>query len=405
MLEVEKILKHGAMDKLKIPCDIGDIVPFEEDLMEPLVYKSMNQLHKGEKRFMVKQVWGNNAGSLGSTAKGQMLEDEDLQLTFEYLQWQYQSPEVSMISPNVVKVAAVEGFSEPGGRHAILEMQEAMQIFKYVVLPIHADTPLHWTAVLLVMHSDAEEEEVDNGGVKKVKEIFYFDWCESMKWNEAYARKVVRLLTLEKDQFLKLPVKKNKFRQAAGSNDCGLVVWYALEVALKASRKEGMWMVYPSPAAWRQKLHTMKSNLYEEKASWTLEVGQKLKPKFFISKPGEKILDKSAVAKLITSHWKAGSLKHKPAEFFTCGRCRWSSSGEGCFGCNPAKAAAVKADREKQCKQLEHALAAALEICKKKNLIEAEDPPDKPLEAMKLLGGNGGEQRIDTIYFYIYIYM
>ncbi len=75
---------------------------------------------------------------------------------------------------------------------------------------------------------------------------------------------------------------KNSYKQSVGSNDCGLVVWYALEVFMKQSRLEGPWKLYPMPDDWRKKLQVLKERLYTEQQGWNLEVAQNKKPKFQI---------------------------------------------------------------------------------------------------------------------------
>ena len=166
-----------------------EVRPWDDEAMEALAKKSIVNLTDGEKRFMIKQIWGNAKGSLAGTYANKMLSDEDLQATAEYLAWQYQQPLVNMASPAAVKVAMVEGTSTVEGQLCILELKELMQRSKYVVVPIHSDAPLHWTALVLCMEGDAAASEV--------KKIWYFDWCSAcIPSNRNYARKILRLLTI-----------------------------------------------------------------------------------------------------------------------------------------------------------------------------------------------------------------
>ena len=73
-LKWEKDVKNtGIMQEQHYPCDVGYILPWEEDAMEGKKAKSTAQLTVGEKRFMVKQIWGNCGGSLGSSLKTRCL--------------------------------------------------------------------------------------------------------------------------------------------------------------------------------------------------------------------------------------------------------------------------------------------------------------------------------------------
>jgi hypothetical protein len=376
----KEVKSTGIMQEQHYPCDIGDITPWEEEAMQPKKAKSIAQLTAGEKRFMVKQIWGNSKGTLISSMKNQMLADEDLHAIFEYLQWQYQMPEFAMIRPGAVKVACYEGMSSPEGVSCVFEMKDMMEKFKYVVLPIHAS--LHWTVLLLIM------EEGDTG---KVKEVYYFDFLPTVQLNLQYARKILRMLTVDgAGGCMEVPAVHNSYRQSYGSNDCGFAVWYALEVFMKQHRLEGKWTLYPVPSVWRERLHTLKTTLLEQQQAWILEVGMGTKPKVKITLPGDKITDKKAYDKEVSELWKAGTLKHKPKDFFTCSKCRWSTSGEGCYACNPKKGELVKDDRQKQVQQLRIALEKGLEICKLKGLLKEPVPEDEIVKDKdKLLQGGG----------------
>ena len=380
MLQIEKTLKHGAKDTLRYACDVKDVLPVEENTMETIEVKPISQLNKGEKRWMCKQVWGMNGGSLGSEKPGNMLTDEDLQAIFEYLQWQYQICEVTMVDPAIAKVIAMEGLSTAGSAECVQKCRDLMEAFQFVVVPVHSHVGPHWTAIVL----QTEEESA------KVKNCWYFDWLPTMQSNRSYARKILRLITMQPDNtFLELPPVQNHYVQRPGSNDCGLVVWYGLEVFMKQCRLEGPWKLYPNPADWRKKLQVLKDRLYAEQQNWNLEVAMNKKPKFQICLPGMKILDKAELLQDITKEWKAGTLKHKPKEIFGCSQCRWSpNTGAGCFSCNPQKKQEVKENREKQVKQLEIQLKKALKHCRDAGLITGDpDPEDEPAQTTDLAGG------------------
>ena len=373
---VKESKKTGVLHKAMFPCDLEDVVIWEPEAMEPLPRKPMNQLNRGEKRFMVKQVWGNSAGSLQSSQDKQMLTDEDLRCSFEYLQWQYQLPEFHLFAAAEAKFLCYEGLSSEEGVAALLRLKELLKHMEYVVIPIHADSPLHWTCLVLHCKDGA------------VVENLYFDWLPTVQSNAAFARKLLRFVTLEDGAFMKLSSTRNLYRQKPCSNDCGFVVWYALELLMKRHRGEGDHMLYPDPVQWRKTLHAVKQSLYEEQQKWKLEVAAHQKPKFAITLPGEKIVDKKAYDKEVAAAWKAGTLKHNPKQFFTCSACRWSISGEGCFNCNPKKAENVKKDREKQKAQLKIAMEKAMEAIQPLALPADEVyPEDKHLEAKSLSGG------------------
>ena len=88
----------------KINLDKEDVVECTGEEMEPKLMKSINTLTCGEKRFMTMQMWGHNVGEAVRTEPGRMLADEELTGIFEYLQWQYQMPEVVMVKAAMIKM-------------------------------------------------------------------------------------------------------------------------------------------------------------------------------------------------------------------------------------------------------------------------------------------------------------
>ena len=288
-LSMQQVKKDGSFQNFIYECEVEDVVPWDEDQMQAMKMKSFSTVTNGEKRFMVKQIWGNDLGDTDSSRNGEMLADTDLTAIFEYLQFQYQQPKVAMATPSAVKLACVEGASTPEGAACILDIKAIMKTSTHVVIPVHAEMPKHWTAILL---------EMETLGSIKVKRAYYFDWLKPLQVrNRNYARKILRLLTLENDlSYMQLAAPHNKYVQRIGSNDCGFVVWYAMEVAMKQQRLEGSWNLMPRPDLWRATLNTALKNLLKEQQKWILEdLTPKKKnwiPAFEIVLPGQKHVDK-----------------------------------------------------------------------------------------------------------------
>ena len=135
-LEGMKVNSKGEGAPFVYHCDLSEVVLWDDEAVQPLVKKSITTLTTGEKRFMIKQIWNQQKCSLAGTLPGKMLTDEDLKAIFEYLQWQYQQPLVTMADPATVKLAMVEGISTVEGQMCILELKEVMQRSRYVVIPI-----------------------------------------------------------------------------------------------------------------------------------------------------------------------------------------------------------------------------------------------------------------------------
>ena len=88
MLTLKQQMEHkstGVKHAARFHCDVEDVVPWPEaaEPMEPLQMKSMIQLNKGEKRFQIKQIWGNQKGYATQCAERQMLDDEAPQLELQ----------------------------------------------------------------------------------------------------------------------------------------------------------------------------------------------------------------------------------------------------------------------------------------------------------------------------------
>ena len=312
-LEAQVENKQGVQHTIMHSCDVKDVVPWKDDLMPPLHMKSMVQLNKGEKRFIIKQVWGNEKGGALQCEPGRMLEDDGLRAIFEFLQWQYQLPEFFLAGAAQVKLLGTQGVATDEGCNVAFELKEHMQVMKYIVLPIHADAPLHWTFLVLVMEEKAEEEQ--QGEERKVKDVMYIDWLKDMQSNARVAEKVLSILTVGENAVCELPAACNHYRQRPGSNDCGFAVWYALEVLMKRHRGEGELMLYPDPVNWRKKLKTFMQELRKQQQEWNMEVSLDKKPKFMIQLPGSKIVEKHEYDAKLKELKATGALKHKPQHF------------------------------------------------------------------------------------------
>ena len=178
---------------------------------------------------------------------GIMLDDTDISVISEYLQWQFVQPEVVCLRACQVKTAIHFGLDPAAGSLAMQMVMDTIAHAEHVIFPVHCDEPLHWTA----MHLKVEK------GSSKILQVLYYDWCFGIVENAALAQKILGVITLRKecaDAPLKLPKPRNAYRQLAGSNDCGFAVWQALENAHKSVRLEGPCGILPSPQSWRKLL-------------------------------------------------------------------------------------------------------------------------------------------------------
>ena len=69
---------------------------------------------------------------------------------------------------------------------------------------------------------------------------------------------------LTENNYGPLPPTTNKFRQGAGSNDCGIAGLHKLESIMMENRGEGVAKLYPNPKAWRTRLQSMCKVLNKE---------------------------------------------------------------------------------------------------------------------------------------------
>ena len=415
-LEIRKVKPDGYFQNMIFETTVQECLPWDDEAMERKEMKSQSNLDRGEKRFMVKQIWGNNVGNTDGARDGCMLDDADLTAIHELLQWQYKQPLIALAGADLVKLACIEGHSSEVGAQCLYEIKELMKVKKVIVLPIHADEPLHWTALALVM---------TDVGSSKVEEAFYFDWLKNpAPRNQSYARKILRLLTINPDDssYTLMPAKHNTYVQRAGSNDCGFVVWYALEVFMKQLRMEGKWMICPDPASWRRQLCTLVKGLIQEQQKWMIQDAMEKKPAkkdiVKITLPGNKETLDPYEAKAMNEMWlKEGKLKIKAAEFFTCAKCRWGGDGVGCVACNPDANETLLKKKEKEVKHLQNSVDEWYEMMKKKGIVPEYVPQDRKAEpGKKICGGGEGStgtgrimenstSYITNVIYIIYIYI
>ena len=264
MVDMVKFV-HGVEVKqtpARFECDVADVVEIpaeQENMMKAKEMKALGSLTKPEKRFMMKTAWNNSAGYALNGLPGKMLDDGDLWVIFEYLQWQYQQPVVGMVKANIVKLALVFGDS-PDGEMAIMQIKDAMRQCEVLLLPVHCDAPLHWTALELHMKPDSDEII----GVK------YGDWLGGLEQSANLAQLLLNLISMKTEQvegqfgLMELPRPFNHYVQRSWSNDCGFVVWQMLENAMKRLRLEPDVGVYPDPNRWRKTLKTLLEAMVKE---------------------------------------------------------------------------------------------------------------------------------------------
>ena len=339
---------HGIIVPLvskRVECEVGDVTELKEEHLDPIPFKNFGSMTIAEKRFLIKASHGNDTVYTFRAEPKQMLDDADLMLLFEYLQWQYMLPEVALAKPAAVKIATHLGTSEQAGMLALLQLKDAMAAFQHLVLPVHCDAPLHWTFLVLHLKKDSAE----------IVSVEYYDWLNGLVESARIAQRLLSLLTFEEGNAesvpMQLPVHRNHYRQAFGSNDCGFAAWQALEDCMKSVRGECVG-VFPRPVAWRTTLKIVLTSLKLEQDKWKMEFSKGGKPKHPVCLPGTK---KSGAA--------AAPLKLHLKEFFTCASCRWSASGAGCCYCNPAKFEELAETKQKRSRQMAAVLKKALDRC------------------------------------------
>ena len=371
-MEVEQIhVVHGLSIPLppkRVECDIEDIIVLipDEEEMDPKAFKLIGALTLAEKRFFLKACCGNETCYAVNAEPGKMLHDADMMMIFEWVQWQYLLPEVTVVRPALVKMAMHFGTSQIEGRECLLQIKEAMLVHEFAVLPVHSDYPLHWT--VLVVQSDLEKNCIV--GVK------YYDWLGDIETSAKLAQLLLTMISVSEEDAevlpLKLPAACNHFRQRPGSNDCGFALWQALENCFKKVRGEGEIGVLPKPITWRNTLKTLLKQLVTQQDKWLLEEGAGGKPKHPICLPGTKKVGA-----------EADKLKLKRNQYYCCGSCRYTASGDGCCYCNPAKFEKLAAEKEKRARAMANAVEKALKKCREMGLISDPVPPVDPKGPLK----------------------
>ena len=330
-IEIPLFAKSGElMPPRRYDCNVNDVADITGKEIQPFDMKNMTKLTGGEKRFMIKQIWGNSMTYPSIAANG-MLADSDLRAYQEYLQWQYQAQEVRMADPNVVKLLTTEGSSTEEGLMSMFQIRDDLTQALHLVIPIHSDNPLHWTFIVL---RTAKQGDLAITGVE------YVDWLHGIKSNRDAADYVFQLIS--EGSMGPLPNHRNYYRQKAGSNDCGLAGLLELENLMKECRGEGRNMLYPDPSKMRTKMNTILRVLHKEGTDWLLEDASEKKQKVIIQIPGSVIEDKKAYADKVKKAHADGSIITKVEKFYICVTCRWTASGAGCMYCNPAKSDANK---------------------------------------------------------------
>lgn len=373
-LEIEQFnIIHGIkvpMPTKRFETTVAEVVEVLDEELEEKCFKKLGSLTIAEKRYMMKASWGNAVGYAVGGLEKEMLSDDDLAVVFEYMQWQYMQPLVTMVRPAQIKLALHYGRDDPQAMIAMMEMVDSLQHAEFAVLPVHCSEPLHWTVLQLRLEAG------------KIVEVKYYDWCRGVQESARLAQKLLTLLCMAgaSAEMLKLPEQCNWYRQAPGSNDCGFAVWQSLANCFKRARLEGRCGVLPNPKEWRWTLRKLLETMQDQQSKWSMEEAEGKKPKFALSLPGAEL-----------KGVEANSFKVHRKEFWTCTSCRWSKSGAGCCYCNPEKHTKLRLEKEQRSRHLAESLKAALHACTDLGLIPEVKEPGPPADSLK---GGGLAQKI-----------
>jgi len=110
----------------RVECDVEDVVVMEEEhVMEEKTFKGLGAMTVAEKRFVIKAAYVNDPVYVCYAEPGQMLDDASLLVIFEYLQWQYLLPEVTLVKASIVKIALHFGTTAEAGAICLLQIKDA----------------------------------------------------------------------------------------------------------------------------------------------------------------------------------------------------------------------------------------------------------------------------------------
>ena len=351
--------------------------------MKPIDDKRSTQLQSGEKRFMIKQVWGNDAVSGADNIPARaMLSDRHLKLIYEWLCYKYQAQEVRMADPCIATMVIEEQGQTEGSVMGVLQMQEELALSKYYVVPIHSDKPLHWTFLCLCKAGQGNQDVIA---------VEYTDFLIDMSDNLARATLLWKLLVPEGGIELQ---NVSQYRQKPLSNDCGLAAWYVLEQKMKASRGEKPWSIYPRLDFYRKTCAGLLSVLQKEYTKWKEE--EKVdKSKAIILLPGTAATTREEHNKALKVLQAEGNHVIAQTSFSSCSTCRYAIGG--CKYCNPKKQDEYEAHKAMQKLHAENAMKKALQLTKELGVIV--DDLFKPLgsTAEKTGGGEGISNKTKTL--------
>ena len=82
-----------------------------------------------------------------------------------------------LANPVCVKILTEQGLTEDS-LMVMQQLQEQLKIAKELVIPVHSDSPLHWTAMVLTTKEQGSAE---------VTEVAYYDWCADVHSNRIAA--------------------------------------------------------------------------------------------------------------------------------------------------------------------------------------------------------------------------
>ena len=355
--------------------DVNDVILVTGKEMKPIIKKNLSTLTTGEKRFMIKQVWGNHAPDKLASGNS-MLSDTHLRAAYEYYQRQYQAQELRLASASMVTHILTEGVDTPAGSLALATMKEEMHASKIYILPVHSETPLHWTFITI---KKAQQ------GTDEIESVEYTDWLLGVESNRFKAEVLWAMLSDYKHG--ELPQHANRYRQRRGSNDCGLAGVWLMERCCRELRGEGTMRIYPNAKGLREQLAATLRVLITAHEKWRLEDALGKGAKVIIDIPGAVIPDKKQYAEKVKDLSSQGKLITQKEKFYTCSKCRWTPTGEGCVNCNPARHEKLLKEKLIEAEKLKIAVELALKAA---GLASKWKPSKTPIEENPSGGGEHG---------------